>query len=246
MIFFLKMGYWHVLSVIFIVPLINCMTVNIEKLNELRLELAPYKATLVAVSKTKPVADIQDAYSHEQLVFGENYVQELVEKQKQLPNDIHWHFIGHLQSNKAKQIVPFVSLIHAVDSFDLLKEVNKQAEKLQRKVNCLLQVFIADESTKFGLSYDECKQLLADYRLSGLNHIRISGLMGMATNTDDENKIRGEFKQLNSFFLSAKKSFATENNAAPILSMGMTSDYKIALDEGSNMIRIGSALFGNR
>jgi len=222
------------------------MSVNIEKINQIRQELLPYKATLVAVSKTKPVTDIQEAYNQHQIIFGENYVQELAEKQKQLPADIQWHFIGHLQSNKAKQIAPFVSLIHAVDGFGLLKEINKQAEKNQRMINCLLQVFIADEETKFGLSYKECEELLADEKLKLLKNIHICGLMGMATNTENENKIRQEFKQLHSFYSTHKESFVCENNPAPILSMGMTSDYKIALDEGSNMIRIGSALFGSR
>lgn len=222
------------------------MSVNIEKLNQIRQELLPYNATLVAVSKTKPVADIQDAYNHHQLIFGENYVQELNEKQKQLSSDIQWHFIGHLQSNKVKQIAPFISLIHAVDSFDLLKEINKQAEKNQRMINCLLQVFIADEKTKFGLSYKECIELFADEKLKSLQSIRVSGLMGMATNTEDKDKIRREFKQLYSFYSINKQFFFTESNSSPILSMGMTSDYKIALEEGSNMVRIGSALFGNR
>lgn len=222
------------------------MSVNIEKLNQIRQELLPYNAALVAVSKTKPVADVHEAYNLRQLVFGENYVQELAEKQKQLPSDIHWHFIGHLQSNKVKQIASFVSLIHAVDSFDLLKEVNKQAEKSQRIINCLLQVFIADEKTKFGLSYKECEELLTDEKLKLLKSIRVCGLMGMATNTENENKIRQEFKQLHSFYSANKQNFLTENNSTPFLSMGMTSDYKIALEEGSNMVRIGSALFGNR
>jgi pyridoxal phosphate enzyme (YggS family) len=173
-------------------------------------------------------------------------VQELVEKHAQLPADIQWHFIGHLQTNKVKLIAPFVSLIHGVDSLKLLKEIDKEAKKNNRIINCLLQIYIADEETKFGFSMEEATNLLDSDELLPLKNISVKGLMGMATLTNDEVKIRSEFRSLKSFFDSCKSKFEIRNSKFEILSCGMTSDYKIALKEGSSMVRIGSAIFGER
>lgn len=197
------------------------------------------KATLVAVSKIKPVEDIQALYNLGQRDFGENYVQELVDKEAKLSKDIRWHFIGHLQSNKVKYIAPFVHLIHGVDSFNLLKEINKQAAKNNRVIDCLLQVHIAQEETKFGFSENELNDLKG---VDELKNIRVVGLMGMASFSDDEQKVRNEFKQLKSIF----DAFSIQHSAFSILSMGMSGDYKMAIEEGSNMVRIGSLLFGAR
>ncbi len=194
--------------------------------------------TLVAVSKTKPVEAILELYHLGQRDFGENYVQELVSKYEQLPKDIHWHFIGHLQSNKVKYIAPFVHLIHSVDSEKLLKEIDRQAAANNRIINCLLQIHIAQEETKFGLSEAEAKTIIQN---SSYKYCRIAGLMGMASNTDNLIQVRKEFRQLTSFFKSAMR-----NSQSEILSMGMSSDYEIAIEEGSNMVRIGSLLFGER
>jgi len=199
---------------------------------------------LVAVSKTKPVEDIMELYALGHRDFGENYVQELVDKQAQLPTDIRWHFIGHLQSNKVKYIIPFVHLIHGVDSLSLLKEINKQASKHNRIVDCLLQLHIAQEETKFGLDRDELREIL-DKGLIGLENIKISGLMGMATFTNDVAKVRAEYQFLRSLFLQYENSITT-NCHFRILSMGMSADYKIAIQEGSNMVRVGSLIFGER
>ncbi len=200
--------------------------------------------TLVAVSKTKPAQEILELYNLGQRDFGENYVQELTAKYEQLPKDIHWHFIGHLQSNKVKYIAPFVSLIQSVDSKKLLAEINKQAKKNERVIDCLLQVHISDEETKFGFDEQELNKLFSDDLLS-FNHINIKGLMGMASFTKDEKKIRNEFKTLKSLY-DKFASVAILNCQFSILSMGMSSDYVIAMEEGGNMIRIGSLLFGNR
>ena len=203
--------------------------------------------TLVAVSKTKPVEDILALYELGHRDFGENYVQELVEKKQQLPADIRWHFIGHLQTNKVKQIVDFVHLIHAIDSFKLLKEINKQAEKIQRHIDCLLQVHIAQEETKFGLNEQELNDLVDQISNAQFNNVGVCGLMGMASFTDDLNKVRQEFR----FLKSVQDKLAnfkpqTSNFKPQTLSMGMTADYKIAIEEGSNMIRVGSLIFGER
>jgi pyridoxal phosphate enzyme (YggS family) len=205
------------------------------------------KATLVAVSKTKPVEDIRELYDLGQRDFGENYVQELLEKQPQLPADIRWHFIGHLQSNKVKYIAPFVHLVHGVDSLSLLKEINKQALKNNRVIDCLLQVHIASEETKFGLDEDELSSLLDMIAANpgAFGHIRICGLMGMASFSDNEALIRKEFAILKTLFSKYAQS-SIPNIQFSILSMGMSSDYKIALEEGSTMVRIGSLLFGQR
>ena len=219
------------------------MSINTEKYQEILAKLNG-KALLVAVSKTKPVEDILELYNLGQRDFGENYVQELVGKYEQLPKDIRWHYIGHLQSNKLKYIAPFVHLIHGVDSLNLLKEVNKQALKNNRIIDCLLQVYIAKEETKFGLDDNELNAMLSS-DLSALKNIRIVGLMGMASFSDDINLVKNEFRNLkNSFDSNAQLS--TFNLQLSTLSMGMSADYKIALEEGSNMLRIGSLLFGER
>lgn len=198
----------------------------------------PQQVNLIAVSKTKPNSLITEAYEAGQRDFGENYVQELVDKHNALPKDIRWHFIGHLQTNKVKYIAPFVYLVHGVDSFKLLKEINKEAKKNNRVINCLLQLFIAKEETKFGLSFDEADTLLKSTELKSLENISIKGFMAMASNTDDENKIREEFRSV--------KSFSTNYPQYPALSFGMSSDFKIAIEQGSTMIRIGSSIFGER
>jgi pyridoxal phosphate enzyme (YggS family) len=215
------------------------MSINKEKYKEIITELKD-KATLVAVSKTKPVEDIQALYNLGQRDFGENYVQELVDKKDQLPKDIRWHFIGHLQSNKVKFIAPFVHLIHGVDSFNLLKEINKQAEKNNRTIDCLLQVYIAKEETKFGLDENELTEIIN--QSTQLKNINLRGLMGMASFTNDSQKIKEEFHHLKNI----NAQFSIVNSQFSIISMGMSGDYKIALEEGSNMVRIGSLLFGER
>jgi len=217
--------------------------VNVDNYKKIIHELGD-KVTLVAVSKTKPVEDIQALYDLGQKDFGENYVQELEEKYNRLPKDIRWHFIGHLQSNKVKQVAAFVQLIHGVDSLKLLKEINKQAEKNNRTIDCLLQVHIAEEETKFG--FDEQELLKMNWtELQELKNIRVVGLMGMASFTDDMNKVRQEFRYLKLLFDKYSK-LSIANSKLTILSMGMSSDYKIAIEEGSNMVRIGSLLFGER
>jgi len=210
------------------------MSVNTEKYLTILNELDG-KATLVAVSKTKPVADLQEFYDLGQRDFGENYVQELVDKEAVLPKDIRWHFIGHLQSNKVRYIAPFVHLIHGVDSWSLLKEINKQGAKNNRVIDCLLQLHIAKEETKFGFDNHELEQL---HELHELRNIRIIGMMGMASFSDDKALVRSEFVFL--------KSLYDKMGGLSVLSMGMSGDYAIALEEGSNMIRIGSLLFGER
>lgn len=214
------------------------MPVNIASYQTLVTTLANTATTLVAVSKTKPVEDISELYYLGQRDFGENYVQELVDKSNQLPKDIRWHFIGHLQTNKVKLIVPFVQLIHGVDSLKLLKEINKEATKAGRVVDCLLQVHIAQEETKFGFDEAELIAVMKDAGGQGLANVCICGLMGMASFTDDVETIRAEFKKLKIIF-DKQGQFQT-------LSMGMSGDYKIAIEEGSTMVRIGSLLFGER
>lgn len=222
------------------------MPVNVEKYSGIVAELSAKNVTLVAVSKTKPAEDILHLYNLGQRDFGENYVQELVDKYHQLPKDIRWHFIGHLQSNKVKLIAPFVSLIHSVDSEKLLHEINKQAKNNERTIDCLLQVFIADEETKFGLDPAEAVELIT--RVSQENtfrHISLKGLMGMASFTKNEHKIRQEFRVLKSLFDKYSKLNATIADLS-VLSMGMSGDYEVAIEEGSNLVRIGSLLFGER
>lgn len=208
-------------------------------------KLLPKEVTLIAVSKTKPESDILEAYNAGQRVFGENKIQEMAEKYEALPKDIQWHMIGHLQSNKVKYMASFVSLIHGVDSFKKLEEINKQAIKNNRVIDCLLQIKIASEDTKFGLSTTEATQLLASENLKNLKNICIKGFMGMATFTDDETIIKNEFRILKNYLNSSKK-YKTTNFNPTILSMGMSGDYEIAIEEGSTMVRIGSSIFGTR
>jgi pyridoxal phosphate enzyme (YggS family) len=219
--------------------------IQAENFAKIQEEIAPKNATLVAVSKTKPPAAIQELYTLGQRDFGENYVQELVEKQPLLPPDIRWHFIGHLQSNKVKYIAPFVHLIHGIDSLKLLKEVNKQAQKLDRVIPVLLQVHIAREETKFGLDAIELQQLLEADELAEMKHVTVKGLMGMASFSDDEEQVKAEFLELKSLF-DKYKHLSIPNCKFDVLSMGMSGDYQLALEQGSNMVRIGSLLFGTR
>lgn len=206
----------------------------------------PADVTLVAVSKTKPASDIEQAYKAGQRIFGENKVQEMEDKYNVLPKDIQWHLIGHLQTNKVKYIAPFVTMIHSVDSFKLLKEIDKQAEKNNRTIECLLQFHIAKEDTKFGLSFEEAQELLSSPEFIELHHISIVGIMGMATFTDNEEQLRDEFRSLENYFHVLKSHFFKYNNAFKHLSMGMSGDYLIAIEEGSNMVRVGSSIFGTR
>ncbi len=214
------------------------MPVNKEAYHLIKTGLDAAGVTLVAVSKTKPVEDILTLYNLGHRDFGENYVQELVDKTSQLPPDIRWHFIGHLQTNKVKYIAPFVQLIHGVDSLKLLKEINKQAQRHQRIIDCLLQVHIAQEETKFGFDENE----LIALEMGQFINVKIKGLMGMASLTENVNKIRMEFKHLKTIY----DKLSTLIPQLSILSMGMSADYKIAIEEGSNMVRIGSLLFGER
>lgn len=220
------------------------MLINQKKYSELVSRLSEKNITVVAVSKTKIVEAIKELYHLGHRDFGENYVQELVEKQSVLPHDIHWHFIGHLQSNKVKYIAPFVHLIHSIDSLKLLKEVNKQAKKNNRIINVLLQIHIAEEETKFGLNEKELEEMLHMSTAEWPN-IKICGLMGMASLSSDENKIRKEFHYLKTLF-DKYAQLPLANCQLHILSMGMSGDYSIAIDEGSNLVRIGSLIFGER
>ncbi len=217
----------------------------VENIKRLKTEL-PGDIKLVAVSKTKPVGDIQALYDAGHRVFGENKVQELVHKSGELPADIEWHMIGHLQSNKVKYITPFVSLIHSVDSAKLLKVIDKEAAKNGRVQDCLLQVHIAEEETKFGFSAGEIDDLLGTGLSAGLAHIRLCGLMGMATFTTDEDQVRREFRFLKSLFDRTRDTWFRDTSHFRWLSMGMSNDYRIAVEEGSNMLRIGSLIFGER
>ena len=220
------------------------MSINQEKYIKIISELKG-NVMLVAVSKTKTAKDIEELYDLGQRDFGENYVQELVDKYETLPKDIHWHFIGHLQTNKVKFIAPFVSFIHGVDSFRLLKEINKQGEKSNRIINCLLQIHIAQEETKFGLNEDELDEITDSTELKDLKNIKICGMMGMASFTENVETIRNEFRYLKTLYHSYNK-LSIANCQLLILSMGMSADYKIAIEEGSNMVRIGSLIFGDR
>jgi pyridoxal phosphate enzyme (YggS family) len=209
-------------------------------------ETLPSGCELIAVSKTHPVEAIREAYDAGQRRFGENKVQELVPKFESLPSDIEWHMIGHLQSNKVKFIAPFIHLIHSVDSFKLLEEINKQAKKVGRVIECLLQVHIASEETKFGFSEQEINDLLSENRFAPLDHVKIQGLMGMATLTDNKQQVAKEFKSLKTFFEKLNDGALPTNMAMKELSMGMSSDYKDAIQNGSTLIRVGTAIFGNR
>ena len=221
------------------------MAVNKDEYKKLKEDLQAQNVTLIAVSKIQPVAVIKTLYDLGQKDFGENYVQEIIEKYNALPKDILWHYIGHLQTNKVKYIAPFISLIHGVDSVKLLKEINKQGEKNNRVINCLLQIHIAQEETKFGLNEIELNDILEGADLKNLKYIKICGLMGMASFTENDEKIRNEFQYLKTLFNSYSQ-LSIVNCQLSILSMGMSADYTIATEEGSNMVRIGSLIFGQR
>ncbi len=214
-------------------------------INNLRKQI-PSEVKLVAVSKTKPVSDILDAYNAGQRIFGENRVQELLKKKDLLPADIEWHLIGHLQTNKVKLIVPFVSMIQSVDSFRLIKTINDEARKTGRTVNCLLQLHIAREETKFGFSFSEVNEMLGDIASRTLDSIRICGVMGMATFTDDKDMVREEFRYLADCFRKLKTAYFINDEGFKEISMGMSGDFAIAISEGSTMVRIGSLIFGER
>lgn len=214
------------------------------QLNKIKQSLPP-QVELVVVTKTHPVEKIQEVLDAGHAVFGENRVQEMVDKAAQLPDTVQWHLIGHLQTNKIKYIAAFVHLIHSVDSLYLLQEINRHAERHKRTINCLLQVYIAKEETKFGLSAEELNELLISDEFAELRHVRVIGLMGMASNVADEGIVRDEFKQLKKLFDSCKMELSQAADWKT-LSMGMSSDYRVAIEEGSTLVRIGSAIFGNR
>ena len=221
-----------------------------ENILEFKGKLPP-NVLLVAVSKTKPNEDLLEAYRAGQRVFGENKIQELIKKYDELPKDISWHFIGHLQTNKVKYLVPFVDLIHAVDSLKLLETINKEAKKINRKISCLLQLYIADEDTKFGLDFEELRTILSSEFYKELQTdqnagVQIAGLMGMATYTDDNEQINSEFAYLKNCFDKLKLEFFNDDDNFKELSMGMSGDYEIAINQGSTMVRIGSTIFGER
>ncbi len=220
----------------------NKMQMNIlENLKKIKSEL-PENVSLVTVSKTKPIQDMMVAYQAGQRIFGENKVQEMEAKWPEMPKDVEWHMIGHLQRNKVKYMAPFVSLVHAVDSLRLLKEINKEAKKNARIINCLLQIKIAEEDSKFGMDKDDAVQLLSSEEYKKLQNIKVIGLMGMATFTEDEKQVSEEFQKLKRIY----DKFRIQNSEFRILSMGMSGDYKLAIENGSNMVRIGSAIFGER
>lgn len=211
-----------------------------ENIEYYKTKLPPY-VSLVAVSKTKPVEDLQEAYDAGQRIFGENKIQEMTDKWEVLPKDIEWHMIGHVQTNKVKYMAPYVHLIHAVDSLKLLKEINKRAKQNNRNINCLLQMKIAEEDSKFGLSEEDLRRLLKDEKLASFTNIRILGLMGMGTFTENETQISSEFDKLQKVYNELKNDHQFE-----VLSMGMSGDYQLAVEKGSNMVRIGSSIFGER
>lgn len=206
----------------------------------------PEGVRLVAVSKFHPIEALEDAYDGGQRIFGESKVQEMTQKYEALPKNIEWHFIGHLQTNKIKYMAPYVALIHGVDSYKLLAEINKQAAKAGRIIPCLLQIHIAQEETKFGFSTEECRAMLEEGQWRQLDHVQIAGVMGMATNTEDETQIRREFSTLSAFFQEIKKAYFKEVSSFKEISMGMSDDYPLAIEEGSTLIRIGSRIFGAR
>lgn len=216
-----------------------------EQINEINANL-PEHVRLVAVSKFHPIEALEEAYAAGQRIFGESKVQEMTQKQEALPKDIEWHFIGHLQTNKIKYMAPYVALIHGVDSYKLLAEINKQAAKVGRIIPCLLQIHIAKEETKFGFSTDECLQMLEEGNWKSLDHVQIAGVMGMATNTDDEAEISNEFETLSRFFHTLQTQYFQERPYFKEISMGMSDDYPIAIEKGSTLVRIGSKIFGER
>lgn len=216
-----------------------------DNLNHIRKQI-PAEVTLVAVSKTHPIESLMEAYTAGQKVFGENKVQELTTKQLVMPNDIEWHFIGHLQSNKVKYIAPFVSLIHSVDSLKLLAEINKEGRKNNRVIPCLLEFYIASEETKYGLDLTEAEAILENESFKSFENVSIAGVMGMASYTDEETIIQHEFKQLAIYFQYLKSKYFMDNNGFKEISMGMSGDYLLAIEAGSTMVRVGSSIFGNR
>ena len=218
---------------------------NIDKYYEIKNSL-PSTVQLIAVSKTKPAEDIQTLYNEGQRAFGENKAQEMKAKHEALPKDIQWHFIGHLQTNKIKYIAPYVTLIHSIDSMELLQEVNKYALKNERVISCLLQFHVATEETKFGFTLEKCEQMLHSDEFAQLKNVKICGVMGMGTNTDNQEQVKSEFHHLHQIFETLKDNYFTHNEEFKELSMGMTDDYPIAIGEGSTMIRVGSAIFGAR
>ena len=216
-----------------------------ENLRKVKIQL-PEHVTLVAVSKTKPIEDIREAYEAGQRIFGENKAQEMASKCPQLPEDIQWHFIGHLQTNKVRYIAPYANMIHSVDSLKLLKEINKQAKKNDRIIPCLLQFHIAEESSKFGLDIREAQELLESDDFIQMNHILIAGVMGMATFTDNKEQVRDEFRTLENYFHVLKSRWFKFNPDFKEISMGMSGDFQMAVEEGSTMVRVGSSIFGAR
>lgn len=216
-----------------------------QKLSEIQKSI-PANICLVAVSKTKPIADLFEAYKAGQRHFGENKVQEMTEKWEVLPKDIQWHLIGHLQTNKVKYIAPYVHLIHSVDSLKLLTEINKQGAKYQRVISVLLQFYIAKEETKFGLDWEEATQLLNSEEYISFKNIQVVGVMGMASFTDDESIVKAEFSQLKELFLKLKNTFFHNDDLFKEISMGMSGDYQLAIEQGSTMVRVGSSIFGGR
>ena len=216
-----------------------------SSIQQLRSSL-PEGVNLLAISKYQPLEALQDAYDAGQRMFGENHIQEMAAKAAALPKDIEWHFTGHVQTNKIKYMAPFVSLIHAVDSFRLLREIDKHAAKHNRVIDCLLQIHIAQEETKYGLTIDECRQLLTTEPWRELQHVRITGLMAMGSNTDDMNQVRSEFRQMKQLFDELKTTYFANEPSFCQLSEGMTDDYPIAIEEGSTIVRIGSMIFGSR
>ena len=216
-----------------------------ENLDAIRKTI-PEHVTLVAVSKTKPVAALQEVYEAGQRHFGENKVQEMTEKSEVLPKDIKWHLIGHLQTNKVKYIAPYVHLIHSVDSFKLLKEIDKEAKKNNRIIDCLLQFHVAQEETKFGLDFEEAKELIENPEFIDLHNVHLVGVMGMASFTENEDVVRKEFQQLEEYFQLIKSYYFTFNDDFKEISMGMSGDYQLAIEEGSTMVRVGSSIFGTR
>ena len=216
-----------------------------EQITRLRKEL-PEGVSLLAISKYQPIEALQEAYDAGQRMFGENHIQEMAAKASSLPKDIQWHFTGHVQTNKIKYMAPFVNLIHAVDSFRLLREIDKHAAKHERCIDCLLQIHIAQEETKYGLTVDECRHLLANEPWRELQHVRITGLMAMGSNTDDMEQVRSEFKQIKNLFDELKEKYFPDEPSFCQISEGMTDDYPIAIEEGSTIVRIGSMIFGER
>ena len=216
-----------------------------ENLNRIKATL-PAGVKLVAVSKTHPAEMLQEAYDAGQRIFGENKVQEMTAKSQVLPTDIQWHFIGHVQSNKIKLMAPYVSVIQGVDNYDKLAEIDRQAARFNRHITCLLQLHIATEETKFGFSADECTAMLDEGKWKELKNITIGGIMGMASNTDDEAQVRGEFRRLKQLFDTYKEKYFSDSPDFNTISAGMSGDYELAIQEGSNMVRIGSSIFGQR